>query len=201
MFEYLVIIAAIASLLAAFVYIRSMFVGGTKPNRISWLMWAIAPLIATAAALSNGVGWAVLPVFMAGFSPFLIFTSSFFAKKAYWRLSTFDYVCGVLSAIALIMWWLTQNPNVAIVFAIASDALASIPTLTKAWANPETESVWPFIIGVFGATCSLAVATLWIFSEYAFPAYLIIINIMVLIALYSKQLIAQFLKKNRTKVY
>src|SRR5674476_217910 len=177
MFEYLVIIAAVASLLAAFVYIRSMFVGGTKPNRISWLMWAIAPLIATAAALSNGVGWAVLPVFMAGFSPFLIFIASFFAKKAYWKPSTFDYVCGVLSAFALFIWWLTKNPNIAIIFAISSDALASIPTLRKAWTNPETESIWPFIIGTFGAASSLAVATLWIFSEYAFPSYLIIVNI------------------------
>jgi hypothetical protein len=189
MFEYLVVIAAVGSLLAAFVYIRSMFVGATKPNRVSWLMWAIAPLIATSAALSNGVGWAVLPVFMAGFSPFLIFTASFFAKKAYWRLSSFDYVCGALSAIALIMWWLTKDPNIAIIFAIASDALASIPTLTKAWKNPETESVWPFIIGVFGAASSLAVATLWTFSEYSFPSYLIIVNIMVLLALYNKHII------------
>jgi hypothetical protein len=189
MFEYLVIIAAVASLLAAFVYIRSMFIGGTKPNRVTWLMWAIAPLIGTAAALSNGVGWAVLPVFMAGFSPLLIFTASFFAKKAYWKPSTFDYVCGVLSAFALIMWWLTNDPNIAIVFAIASDALASIPTLRKAWTNPETESVWPFIIGTFGAASSLAVATLWIFSEYAFPSYLIIINILILLALYNKQLL------------
>jgi hypothetical protein len=188
MFEYLVIVAAFASLLAAFVYIRSMFVGSTKPNRVSWLMWAIAPLIATAAALSNGVGWAVLPVFMAGFSPLLIFTASYFTKKAYWKLSTFDYVCGVLSGFALIMWWLTKDPNVAISFAIASDALASIPTLTKAWINPETESIWPFIIGVFGAASSLAVATLWTFSEYAFPSYLIIVNIIVLLALYNKHL-------------
>jgi hypothetical protein len=97
-------------------------------------------------------------------------------------------VCGALSAIALVMWWLTKDPNVAIVFAIGSDALASIPTLTKAWANPETESVWPFLIGVFGAATSLVVATLWTFSEYAFPIYLIIINIVVLVALYNKHL-------------
>jgi hypothetical protein len=194
MIEYLVIAAAVASLFAAFVYIRSMFTGGTKPNQVSWLMWAIAPLIATAAALSSGVGWAVLPVFMAGFSPFLIFTASFFVKKAYWKLSTFDYVCGALSGLALVMWWLTKDPNVAIVFAIASDALASIPTLTKAWTNPETESVWPFIVGVFGAVSSLAVATLWTFSEYAFPSYLIIVNIMVLLALYNRQLTSQLKK-------
>jgi hypothetical protein len=194
MFEYLVIIAAVGSLLAAFVYIRSMFVGGTKPNRVSWLMWAIAPLIATAAAISNGVGWAVLPVFMAGFSPFLIFAASFFAKKAYWKPSSFDYVCGALSAVALIMWWLTKAPNIAIVFAIASDALASVPTLTKAWTNPETESVWPFLIGVFGAASSLAVATLWTFSEYAFPIYLMIVNILVLFSLYNRNFIPKMKK-------
>jgi len=189
MLEYLVIVAAVASLLAAIVYIRSMFIGGTKPNRVTWLMWAIAPLIATVAALSNGVGWAVLPVFMAGFSPLLIFSASFFAKKAYWKPSPFDYACGALSALAIIMWLLTKDPDVAIVFAMASDALASIPTLAKSWTNPETESVWPFIVGVFGAASSLVVATIWTFAEYAFPSYLIIVNVMVLLALYKKQLI------------
>jgi len=188
MFEYLVFAAAAATLLAAFVYIRSMFRGGAKPNRISWLMWAIAPFIATAAAVTNGVGWSVLPVFMAGFSPLLIFTASFLTKKAYWKLSTFDYVCGALSALALLLWYETKDPNVAIVFAIASDGIATIPTLAKAWRHPETESVWPFITGMFGASSSLAAATLWTFSEYAFPAYLLIANFMVLAAVYSKKL-------------
>ena len=188
MLEYLVIVAAVASTLAALVYIRSMFTGRTKPNRVTWLMWAIAPMIAAVAALSNGVGWAVLPVFMAGFSPLMIFTASFFAKKAYWKPSTFDYVCGALSGLALFMWWLTKDPNVAIVFAISSDALASIPTITKAWNNPETESIWPYVVGVFGAASSLIVATFWTFSAYAFPSYLIITNIVVLLAICKRQL-------------
>ncbi len=189
MIEYLVIAAALATLLAAFAYIGSMFRGGAKPNRISWLMWAIAPFIATAAARSNGVGWAVLPVFMAGFSPFLIFTASFLTNKAYWKLSNFDYICGGLSGMALVLWYLTKDPNVAIVLAIASDGLATIPTLIKAWRRPETESIWPFVTGVFGALSSLAVATLWTFSEYAFPIYLLIVNIMVLLAIYQKKLL------------
>jgi hypothetical protein len=189
MFEYLVFVAAIASLLAASVYIRSMFVGVTKPNRMSWLMWAIAPLIATAASVSSGVGWAVLPVFMAGFSPVLIFTASFFAKKAYWKLSSFDYVCGVLSGFAIVLWWLTKDPNVAIVFAIASDGIATVPTLTKAWAHPETELVWPFLNGVFGACTSLVAIAAWSFAAYAFPIYLIFANLVVVLALYRKHML------------
>jgi hypothetical protein len=189
MLDFLVFVAAVATLLATYVYIRSMFKGDTKPNRVSWLMWAIAPFIATSAAISSGVGWAVLPVFMAGFSPFLIFTASFATKKAQWKLSTFDYFCGALSGLALFLWSVTRNPNVAITFAIASDGLASIPTFTKAWRHPETESVWPFIVGVFNASTSFAAIAAWTFSGYAFPAYLIAVNFMMVLTVYNKKLV------------
>jgi hypothetical protein len=186
MLEYLVFVAAFATLLATFAYVRSMFKGGAKPNRVSWFMWSIAPFIATAAAVSNGVGWAALPVFMSGLSPFIIFAASFISKKAQWALSSFDYACGVLSVLALVLWYVTKDPNVAIVFAMASDGLASIPTLTKAWNHPETEIAWPFIVGVFNAATSFSAITVWTFAAYAFPAYLIIINFLLLLALHKR---------------
>jgi hypothetical protein len=178
MFEYLVFVAAAASIIAALVYIRSMFRGQTKPNRVSWFMWSVAPFVATAATVSSGVGWAVIPVFMSGFCPFLIFTASFFTKEAYWRHTSFDLFCGALSGLAIVFWYLTNNPNVAIIFAIVSDALASIPTLTKAWRNPQTESLWPFLVGTLTPLTSFVVATTWGFSELAFPIYLITINVL-----------------------
>lgn len=195
MLEYLVFVAAFATLVGTFVYVRSMLKGGAKPNRVSWLMWSIAPFIATAAAISNGVGWAGLPVFMSGFSPFLIFTASFVSKKAHWTLASFDYVCGVLSGLALVLWYVTEDPNVAIAFAIASDGLASIPTLTKAWKHPETESAWPFMVGVFNASTSFWAFTIWTFSAYAFPAYLIVINILLFFSAYRKKLVSLLTKQ------
>jgi hypothetical protein len=178
MFEFLVLVAVFATLVAALVYIRSMFRGQTKPNRVTWLMWTIAPFTATFAAVSNGVTWAAVPVFMSGLSPFLILLASFLNKKAYWKLSAFDYLCGALSALALFLWFITSNPNVAIVFAIAGDALAAIPTLRKAWRNPETESPWPFVVGTFSPMTSFLVAAAWSFSQIAFPAYLVAVNVL-----------------------
>ncbi|MGA3290847.1 MAG: hypothetical protein ABSD42_11485 [Candidatus Bathyarchaeia archaeon] len=151
-------------------------------------MWTIAPFIATVAAISNGVRWAVLPVFMSGFSPLLILIASFLIIKAYWKPSSFDYVCGALSSMALILWYVTKDPNVAIVFAIASDGLAAIPTLTKAWNHPETESAWPFIVGIFSPLTSFGAAITWTFSEYAFPSYLTVLNIMLFLSVYNKKL-------------
>jgi hypothetical protein len=186
MLEYVVFIAAFASLLGALTYIYSMFRGQTKPNRVTWFMWSVAPFVATAAAVSDGVGWAVLPVFMSGFSPFLIFTASFFSKKAYWKHTAFDHVCGVLSGLALLLWFITNNPNVAIVFAIISDALAAVPTLLKGWRNPETESAWPYIIGTFTPLTSFLVATTWSFSEIAFPIYLVATNALLFLSIAKK---------------
>jgi hypothetical protein len=187
LWELLVFVAAAGSFIAALVYIRSMFRGQTKPNRVTWFMWSVAPFVATAAAVSNGVGWAVIPVFMSGFSPFLIFTASFFSKKAYWKLTSFDYACGALSGLAVVLWYVTSNANVAIIFAVVSDALAAVPTLIKAWRNPKTESPWPYIIGTFSPMTSYLVAASWAFSELAFPSYLIIINTLLLLPLIGRK--------------
>ena len=195
MLEYSVFIAAFATLLGASIYIRSMFKGQTKPNRVTWFMWSIAPFIASAAALSNGVGWAVIPVFMSGFSPFLVLIASFFSKKAYWKTSSFDYLCGTLSGIAIILWYLTSSPNLAILFAIVSDALAAVPTLSKGWRNPETESAWPFMIGIFSPITSFLVATTWGFAELAFPIYLIVINVLLVFSVSKRKVL--FLVNNR----
>lgn len=183
MLEYIVVVGAAFSLLGALAYIRAMFKGQTKPNRVTWFMWLVAPFIATAASLSNGVSWAVVPVFMAGCSPLLIFTASFFSKKAYWKLATFDYLCGIVSALALVLWLITNHPDLAIIFAILSDGLAAVPTFIKAWHNPKTESTWPFTIGMLSPMTTFFVARTWNFSELAFPTYLIIINVLILIAI------------------
>jgi uncharacterized membrane protein HdeD (DUF308 family) len=181
MFEYLVLAAAFATLVGASLYIRSMFRGQTKPNRVTWFMWSVAPLIAASAGISSGAGWAAVPVLMSGISPLLVLIASFFNRKAYWKPSTFDYTCGVLSGLALVLWYITSNANLAIVLAMASDALAAVPTLNKAWRNPETESVWPFVIGIFSPATSFLVATAWTFPQLAFPTYLIVINILLAI--------------------
>ena len=187
MFEFLVLIAALFTLVAAIAYIRSMFKGQTKPNRVTWLMWTVAPFTAAFASFSSGATWAVVPVFMSGLSPFLILLASLLNRRAYWKLSAFDYGCGVLSALALVLWCVTENPNVAIVFAIFSDALAATPTLRKAWRNPESEFRWPFLVGVFSPMTSFLVAPAWTFSEIAFPAYLVAINILLVFSMSNRK--------------
>jgi hypothetical protein len=68
---------------------------------------------------------------MTGFGPLLVFAASFVNKQSYWRLGPTDYLCSACSVLALVLWRITSNPSVAIVFEIASDGLAALPTLIK----------------------------------------------------------------------
>ena len=139
-------------------------------------MWSIAPLIATAASLSAGVTWAVVPVFISGFCPLLVLGASFVNPHSYWKLEKFDYLCGAFSLLALILWGITKQPDIAILFAIASDGLAAVPTLVKSWKYPETETAIPFTLGIINSLTSFAAISVWTFSAYAFPVYLVFID-------------------------
>ena len=90
MLEYLVFVGAAVQLIGISDYIKETVKGNTKPNRVTWLLWAVAPLIATVAALTEGVRLSVLPVFMIGLGPLLVFIFSFVNKQSYWKLEKFD---------------------------------------------------------------------------------------------------------------
>jgi len=188
MLQYIVLLGAVANLAGGFVYIKETLRGETKPNRVTWLMWAVAPLIATVAGLSDGVRWAVLPVFMSGFVPLLVFVVSFVNPKSYWKLEKFDYICGACSILALVLWGITKEPLVAIFFAIASDGFAAVPTIIKSWKHPDTESVEAYMTGLFNALTSFFALRTFGISELAFPIYLVLVNSSLITAVYKGQL-------------
>ncbi len=178
MWYWPVIVGAAVNLAGTSYYILETVRGNTKPNRMTWLMWSIAPMIGTGAALSSGVTWAALPVFMAGLCPFLVFIASFVNPSSYWKLSSFDYLCGLLSGLALVLWYLTSNPLVAIAFAIGSDFAAAIPTIIKCWKFPETETASGYTVAGFSNLMSFFVIREWNFANVAFPLYLVVVNVV-----------------------
>ncbi len=188
MLRYLVLAGAAVQLIGIFSYAKETLRGNTKPNRVTWLMWFVAPSIATLAALADGVTWAALPVFMSGFGPLIVFIVSFVNPRSYWKLERFDYLCGLCSVLALMIWDITREPFIAILFAIASDGFAAVPTLVKSLNYPETETVHAYTTGLFNALTSFAAVVTWNFSSYAFPAYLVVLNVLLIFAIYRRKL-------------
>lgn len=168
-----VIAGAFLNLIGGLGYLIETLKGKVKPNRVTWLLWAIAPFVAFSGQLSQGVGILALMTFMAGFTPLIIFAASFVNKKAYWKLGWFDFTCGILAVIGLAGWYATKSGNVAILFGILADGLAALPTLVKAYRAPETEDFRIYALGAISATITLLAIPTWKFAYYAFPLYIL----------------------------
>jgi hypothetical protein len=168
------ILGALIILTGNAVYARDTVRGNTQPNRVSWMLWALAPMIAFAAEVVQGVGLNAVLALAVGVGPLLVVAASFLDPKAYARVTPFDAACGVLSLIALGAWAATGRGNVAILLSILADFLAAIPTIRKAYRYPHTEHAIAFLSGVAGATITLLTIKPedWGVASAAFPAYI-----------------------------
>ena len=174
-----IFIGTIIGAIGVLAYLVDTVKGKVKPNRVSFLLWSIAPLIAFAAQIKQGVGLESLMTFSTGFLPLTVFIASFVNKKAEWKLTKFDLFCGVLSIVGLILWLITKVGNVAIAFSILADGLAALPTIIKAYKYPDTEIAWPWIATSFGVILTLLTINTLTFANSGFIIYILIVNTLI----------------------
>ena len=172
---HFVILGAVIGVAGMLSYVRDTVRGVTQPNRVTWLMWAVAPLIAFAAELHEGVGLRALMTFVVGFGPLMIFVASFTHRQSAWRIGPFDWLCGALSAAGLAAWLATRHGTVAVVASIAADALAATPTLRKSWTAPHTESASAYLTAAINALITVLTIDRFTTAEAAFPLYILVI--------------------------
>lgn len=193
--HWLVILSVLISIAGAYAYIRDTLAGRTQPNRVSWFLWALAPLIGTGAALSAQADpWVIIRIFLAGFLPLLVFIASLINKKSYWKITSFDIVCGAFSILALVAWLMFDSFQLAILLAVIADGFAALPTIRKSWRFPETETGLVYIAGFVSTILILPSIPVWNVENSAFQIYLLIVNLLLLSAVYRKRLFSKVFK-------
>ena len=185
--QSLVIVSALLLLWGGYAYLRDTLAGRTKPNRVTWFLWALAPLVSFGAAFSaDADNWASVRVLVGGVVPAVIFLGSFVNKNSYWRLTRFDWLCGGLSLTALLFWQFANSPLIAVLLATAANTFASIPTFIKAWNFPETESRLIFVTGFLSAILIIPAIPVWTIANSAFQIGLMVTTGALLLAIFRK---------------
>jgi len=187
--HWLVILSVVISVSGSFAYIKDTLKGKSKPNRVSWFLWALAPFVATGAAIYSGADlWATVRIFTSGFLPLIVFIASFFNKQSYWKLNIFDLICGFFSVLALIVWAVTNSPITAILLVVIGDGFASLPTILKAWKYPETETGITFVMSLVATIIILPSIPIWNIQNSAFQVYLLLVNVVIIFSIYRKRI-------------
>lgn len=160
-------------------YLLGTIKGKVKPNRVTWFIWSLAPLIAFAAQIKEGVLiHQALLTFTAGFIPLVIFAASFLNKKSYWKLGRLDFSSGALSLLGLFLWLTTGTGLIAIFFAIVADGLAAFPTVVKSFKFPETENWILYFTASISALITLFTIKIWNFETFAFSLYIFLLTLL-----------------------
>jgi hypothetical protein len=172
---HFVYLGAAIGAVGSLIYVRDTLRGTTQPNRVTWLLWAFAPLLAFAVELHAGVGLRTLTTFIIGFMPLLVFIASFHNPASVWKIRRLDYVCGAMSLAGTAAWLVTRNGVVAIIAAIAADFLAGVPTMLKSWSNPESETITSYIGALVNSGILLLTINHWTTTVAAFPLFILCI--------------------------
>jgi hypothetical protein len=174
--EYYAIIGAVIGSLGGCYYLYETIAGKAQPNRITWLLWGLFPLIIFVAQRAQGVKAVSWTSFGAGFLPLLVVIASFFNQNAYWKSQRRDYLLMAAAIVGIILWGVTDNPNLALLFSLVADMLASVPTLIKAYRHPSSESWIAYAISTFGFGMCLLAVQIHNLENSAFVAYVFILN-------------------------
>jgi hypothetical protein len=174
--ESCAIIGAIIGSLGGLYYLYETLAGKAQPNRITWLLWGIFPLVIFAAQRVQGIKGLAWTSFAAGFTPLLIVAGSFFNKRAYWKSEPRDFYLMAAAILGIILWAVTDQSNLAILFSLLADMLAGIPTLIKSYRHPHSESWIAYAISASGFGIGLLSVQTHTFENTAFVAYVFILN-------------------------
>ena len=173
---HFVFLGAAIGCLGQAAYVRDTLRGVTQPNRVTFLLWAIAPLLAFAVELNQGVGLRSLMTLVIGVGPLAILAASFVNRSSVWRIGRLDYVCGLVSLLGTAGWLISRHGTVALVAAIAADGLAAVPTVVKSWKDPGSETAVLYVAGLANASITLLTIQDWTLAAVAFPAYILVVG-------------------------
>lgn len=181
---WFVIFAVTLRLFSGASYAWAVITKRARPNPITWFFWSLTPMIAFPAQLIQHVGWSAATTLALGIGPLAVFILSLKHNLTRAHFTPSTIACGVLAAIGIVLWVTTSNPTLAIVFSILADIAGSVPTVLKAYHDPNGEFFPAYIISIVSMAITISTLQYFTFANFAFPAYIFAINLVIFAAGY-----------------
>jgi len=171
-------IGGLLAFLSIVPYIKDILHGTTRPNVVSYVLWCILLSISVFAQYSSGASSTIILVVMdlAAALVVVIFCLTGYGYKKYGLI---EIICFVLAIVAIVLWQLTSNPLLAIIFTLIADILAGVPTIVKTYRDPKSELPLGWFMVAFGAFLSLISNTIFDLPNLLFPVWILIVNTLV----------------------
>jgi len=187
--NYHILLAIIASSIQIFSlipYIWTMLKGKTRPNAVSWALWTLIQTIAIFAQISAGASWSLVLLITMTMGTALTLTLAL-VGYGYKEYGWIDLVCLVVALGAIAVWQITNEPLLAIVFAIFADFIAAIPTIYKIIKKPFSENLFSWNLIIIATMFSIFSSAIFNLENLLFQGYLFTLTLGMSILIYVGQ--------------
>jgi hypothetical protein len=156
-------------------YVKDILKGTTRPNIVSWSLWTLLQVIGIVAQISAGASWSLIFIIAMTFNTSLVVVLCL-KGYGYKKYGLVDWICLSFAILAVVLWLATNNPIYALVFAIAADLMASIPTVVKTLKEPKSEIPIAWFLVTLAAFLGIISTTKLDIANLIYPAYFFIIT-------------------------
>ena len=166
----LAIVAGIIAIAAAIPYIRDTLQRKTRPNLVTWFTWTLLNGITAVAASAAGAKQTAIFATAVGVCTGLVVVAGL--RDGLKKYTAFDVTCQVLAVAGIVLWRLTDSPDLAIVFTITASFVGSLPTYRHAWKLPHEETWQFYALDGFSAIVAIASVAHFTFADLGYPIYI-----------------------------
>lgn len=163
--------AVIISIVGVIPYFKDILAGKTKPHAFSWLVWGILTGIGFAGQVAGGAGPGAWVTGFSSLTCFVIFIAG--VVKGRTNIVLLDWLSLLGAGIALILWYVTENPLYSIILIIIIDAFGFYPTVRKSYYKPYEETLIFYFLNGFKMFISLFALSNYTLTTLLYPIYLI----------------------------
>lgn len=172
-------IAVLGSLIssgAAALYVRSILRGESRPQRVTWWVWAVSAVVVAASYLASAeeVQWALfLPVSYAVETVIIALLAIRYGTGGW---SRFDLLCIGTAIASLGVWYVTASPFLAVLMNLVVDGAGAVPTVAKVVRDPGGEQSAAWLLTATGALLTLMAIEERTAMALVYPTYVFLSN-------------------------
>ncbi len=134
----LAILSTVIMVVAYYPYVRDVLQRKTQPHTYTWLIWAITQGTATVALWQGGGHFGAMSLIAGTLLVLFVFFLSF--KYGTKNITRSDTIILILALLSILIWWLSDNPLLAVLMVSAIDGFGYMPTYRKSYQEPWSET-------------------------------------------------------------